>query len=706
MSNEHLEISQVTMDFPTDDGSFRALEDVSLKIARGEFVSLIGHSGCGKSTVLNIVAGLYQASSGGVILDGKEVNVPGPDRAVVFQNHSLLPWLTAYENVELAVRQVFKGRKSRREMDEWIRHNLELVHMSHALHKRPDEISGGMKQRVGIARALAMEPKVLLLDEPFGALDALTRTHMQDSLMEIHQALGNTVIMITHDVDEAVLLSDRIVMMTNGPAATVGDILEVDLPRPRRRLELAEDPAYNHYRAAVVRFLHEGHVGTRQAQAPGAQVLDLAAHARGHARAARKPEKVALNIGFIPLTDCAPLVVARERGFFAQQGLDVTLVRESSWANIRDKVGHGLLDGAQMLAGIPLASVLQPGIEPMVAALSLDLNGNAITVSNALYQRMQASGEALDTAPGSAAALRRVIAEDQAVGAEPLTFAMVFPESSHNYLLRYWMASAGIDPDRDVRLVVVPPPQMVSHLEQGLISGFCVGEPWNAHAVGARIGHTLIGSYDIWNNHPEKVLGVTRAWAERHPHSLQALVTALLQACAWLDEPTHRDEVCALLSQPSYVDCPEDVLRLSLSGTLPSSPDAAPRARPDFNVFHRYAANYPWRSHALWTLSQMRRWGQIDADADLERIARQVYRPEWYRKAAAALGYPVIAQEHKSEGLHAGPWTLEEGEQTIAMGADAFMDGRCFDPADVAGYVRGFAIGSHQERASQCLAVE
>ncbi|HSJ49186.1 MAG TPA: ABC transporter ATP-binding protein, partial [Gammaproteobacteria bacterium] len=181
MSNEHLEISQVTMDFPTDDGPFRALEDVSLKIAKGEFVSLIGHSGCGKSTVLNIVAGLYQASSGGVILDGKEVNEPGPDRAVVFQNHSLLPWLTAYQNVELAVKQVFRGRKSRREMDEWIRHNLELVHMDHALHKRPDEISGGMKQRVGIARALAMEPKVLLLDEPFGALDALTRTHMQDS---------------------------------------------------------------------------------------------------------------------------------------------------------------------------------------------------------------------------------------------------------------------------------------------------------------------------------------------------------------------------------------------------------------------------------------------------------------------------------------------------------------------------------------------
>lgn len=220
-------------------------------------MSLIGHSGCGKSTVLNIVAGLYQATEGGVILDGKEVDEPGPDRAVVFQNHSLLPWLTAYENVELAVKQVFKGKKSKTEMADWIEHNLTLVQMDHAMHKRPDEISGGMKQRVGIARALAMEPKVLLMDEPFGALDALTRAHMQDSLIEIQADLNNTVIMITHDVDEAVLLSDRVVMMTNGPAATIGNILDVDLPRPRERVKLADDPHYNHLRADVLKFLYE-----------------------------------------------------------------------------------------------------------------------------------------------------------------------------------------------------------------------------------------------------------------------------------------------------------------------------------------------------------------------------------------------------------------------------------------------------------------
>ena len=259
MSKKHLEISQCSIEFPTPAGPFKALDGIDLSIKEGEFVSLIGHSGCGKSTVLNIVAGLYQATEGGVILDGKEVNEPGPDRAVVFQNHSLLPWLTAYENVELAVKQVFKGKKSKEEMKEWIEHNLHLVHMDHAMHKRPSEISGGMKQRVGIARALAMEPKVLLMDEPFGALDALTRAHMQESLMEIHAELGNTVIMITHDVDEAVLLSDRIVMMTNGPAATIGGVLDVSLPRPRDRLELAEEPDFVHLRQQVLEFLYAKH---------------------------------------------------------------------------------------------------------------------------------------------------------------------------------------------------------------------------------------------------------------------------------------------------------------------------------------------------------------------------------------------------------------------------------------------------------------
>lgn len=252
-----LELSGVSIDFPTRGGVFRALDKVNLKIAKGEFVSVIGHSGCGKSTVLNIVAGLSQATEGGAILQGREVNEPGPDRAVVFQNHALLPWLTCYQNIELAVKTIFKGRKNRKEMREWIKHNLRLVHMDHAMHKYPSEISGGMKQRIGIARALAMEPILLLMDEPFGALDALTRAHLQDSVMAIQAELKNTVLMVTHDVDEAVLLSDKIVMMTNGPAASIGEVLDIQLDRPRHRLELAGDARYNGYRAEVLRFLYE-----------------------------------------------------------------------------------------------------------------------------------------------------------------------------------------------------------------------------------------------------------------------------------------------------------------------------------------------------------------------------------------------------------------------------------------------------------------
>ena len=257
MANKFLEISQVGIEFPTPNGSFCALRGVDFTIDKGEFVSIIGHSGCGKSTVLNIVAGLYQATEGGVILDGREVDEPGPDRAVVFQSHALMPWLNVYENVALGVEQVFKGQKNKAEMKSWIEHNLKLVKMDHAMHKMPHEISGGMKQRVGIARCLAMQPKVMLMDEPFGALDALTRANLQDSVMEIQKELDTTVILITHDVDEAVLMSDKIVMMSNGPAAKVGEILDIELARPRERLALSKSDQFNFYRQQVLSFLYE-----------------------------------------------------------------------------------------------------------------------------------------------------------------------------------------------------------------------------------------------------------------------------------------------------------------------------------------------------------------------------------------------------------------------------------------------------------------
>lgn len=257
--SSYLKIDHIDKSFERGGVRTEVLKDITLTIDKGEFVSIIGHSGCGKSTLLNLIAGLTRVSAGAVLLENLEVNAPGPDRAVVFQNHSLLPWLTVYENVNLAVSKVFSGRKTKAEKHDWVMHNLDLVQMAHAKDKRPAEISGGMKQRVGLARALSMEPKVLLLDEPFGALDALTRAHLQDAVMEIHSRLGNTMIMITHDVDEAVLLSDRIVMMTNGPAARIGEILKVPIARPRNRIELASDRAYLKCREAVLKFLYERH---------------------------------------------------------------------------------------------------------------------------------------------------------------------------------------------------------------------------------------------------------------------------------------------------------------------------------------------------------------------------------------------------------------------------------------------------------------
>jgi len=269
-AHKYIQIEGVAQTFKTAKGPFPALRDIQLDIAKGEFVALIGHSGCGKSTLLNLIAGLTSPTEGVLLCAGREIAGPGPERAVVFQNHSLLPWLTCFENVYLGVERVFgaagkstgAAAESKAQLKARTEAALALVGLSHAAQKRPGEISGGMKQRVGIARALAMEPKVLLMDEPFGALDALTRAKLQDELLEIVARTQSTVVMVTHDVDEAVLLADKIVMMTNGPAATIGEVLSVDLPRPRQRVELAESVDYQQYRKAVIDFLYtrQGHV--------------------------------------------------------------------------------------------------------------------------------------------------------------------------------------------------------------------------------------------------------------------------------------------------------------------------------------------------------------------------------------------------------------------------------------------------------------
>jgi nitrate/nitrite transport system ATP-binding protein len=299
-----VEVDHIDRIFPLPNGgTYVALKNIDLKIKQGEFISLIGHSGCGKSTLLNIIAGLDKATHGGVILEGRHVTSPGPDRMVVFQNYSLLPWLTVRENIALGVDEVM-GNRPKGERKGIVEHNIDMVGLRHAAHKRPGELSGGMKQRVAIARALALRPKVLLLDEPFGALDALTRGGLQEQLMKICEETNATCVMVTHDVDEALLLSDRIIMLTNGPESHIGQILDVDIPRPRVRMEVVNHPSYYSYRNEIIYFLNQ-QKKAKQRQSKKLQVISR-----------NGLEKINLELGFIPLTDCAPLGSGEREGIF------------------------------------------------------------------------------------------------------------------------------------------------------------------------------------------------------------------------------------------------------------------------------------------------------------------------------------------------------------------------------------------------------
>lgn len=400
-----------------------------------------------------------------------------------------------------------------------------------------------------------------------------------------------------------------------------------------------------------------------------------------------------LRLGFIALSDCAPLVIAREKGFFESEGLSVELSREVSWANIRDKVAMGALDGAHMLAPLPLAVNLGVSGEQtqMIAPLSLNLNGSAITVSKTLAGVMRAAApEAMAARPRLAGAMRQIIAERAAAGAPPLTFAVVFPFSIHNYQLRYWLAAGGIDPDRDVRIVVTPPARMTARLARGDIDGFCVGAPWGAKAVADDHGETLIHAAEIWKAGPDKVFGLTQAWAERHPETLGAILRALIRAGAWADVPENRRELASILSHPRYVDAPEQVVARSLPGL---SAGATPIESADDIIYHRFAAGFPWRSHAVWFLSQMIRWGQVPADIDIAAAAASAYRPDLYRVAARELGIPAPVVDEKVEGLHSAGWVLDEATAPISMSPDLFFDGRPFDAAQPLRYAADGAFG-------------
>lgn len=404
-----------------------------------------------------------------------------------------------------------------------------------------------------------------------------------------------------------------------------------------------------------------------------------------------------VRVGFIPLVDCASLVVAADMGFAEAEGIDLALMRETSWASIRDHLNLGHLDAAHMLAGMPIAATLGIGHVrvPMIAPFSLGLNGNAITVSNDIHAQMLATGEmtGVNDPAGTGAALKRVIDARSASGADPLTFGIVFPFSCHNYELRYWMAAAGIDPDRDVRLVVIPPALMVESLRAALVQGFCVGEPWNSLAVEAGVGRIILTKRAIWKLGPEKVLGVTSAWANRNREVLFALIRALDAAAAWADEPRNHPEVARLLARSDRLDISAEIAERALTGRLRAAPDMPIVHVDDFLLLYRHTATFPWVSHALWIYSQMLRWKQTPSQSADVEIVRQVFRPDLYRKALGPRAEVLPVSDAKLEGACARSGWLEVGHGSMEFGPDFFFDTRTFNPDDIDGYLE--ALNEH-----------
>jgi two-component system, oxyanion-binding sensor len=373
-------------------------------------------------------------------------------------------------------------------------------------------------------------------------------------------------------------------------------------------------------------------------------------------------------VGFIPLLDCAPLAVAVEKGFARAEGLDLRLVRETSWANIRDRVVVGHFDAAHMLGPMAIASTLGVGhlTVPMAAPLSLGLGGNAITVSLRVWEAMVAEGAVVGGDPRALGnALRRVVHARDGAHKSQLTFAMVYPFSAHNYELRYWLAASGIDPDRDVRLVVIPPPLLVDAMREGQIDGFCVGEPWNSVAVAVGVGCIVVPTTAIWRLSPEKVLGCRLEWTQRHPDRLLALVRALYRAAQWCEAPENHQELARLLAEPRFVGAPADILLRGLSNRLRLHPEGDLQQLTHFYVPASQAATFPWVSHALWFYSQMVRWNQVAFDESHLAQVRATYRPDLYRLALGKSANDVPANDTKIEG---------------------FFDGRRFDPDDPAHY--------------------
>ncbi len=603
----------------TGGGQYIALKGIDLQIRKGEFVSLIGHSGCGKSTLLNMIAGLDLPSEGVVTLEGQRITRPGPDRMVVFQNYSLLPWRTVRENIALAVDSVMKGMPAA-ERRAIVEKHIDMVGLRPHADKQPGMLSGGQKQRVAIARALAIRPKLLLLDEPFGALDALTRGNLQEQLMQICEENEVTAVMVTHDVDEAVLLSDRIVMLTNGPESKIGDILEVDIPRPRKRMEVVEHPSYYILRSEMIYFLNQQ---KRIKKIRARKTANIARHGL---------EKVNLEIGFLPLSACAPLAVAKEKGFFAKHGLDeVNLVRETSWRGIEDGITGGYLDAAQMPSGMPMWLTLgghknQP--VPVVSSLTMTRNGNAITLAKRFYdQGVQSLGDFKKY-------LLRTREQRHIMG-------VVHPASMHNLLLRYWLAAGGVDPDIDVDMKTIPPAQMVADLQNGSIDGYCVGEPWNYRAAAEGVGFTVATDLEVWLGHPGKVLGVREDWAEAYPNTHIALTKALLEACVYCADPNNAQEIRRITAGRDYVSTDIEYIQLEDPENLSCDLDHPLRDYAHHQFYSESAINRPSRTEQIWIMSQLARWGDTPFPRNWVEVVERVCRVRVFSTAARELGLDI-----------------------------------------------------------------
>ncbi len=647
-----VQVDHVNRVFNLPNGEqYIALKNIELKIDKGEFITLLGHSGCGKSTLLNIIAGLDKASEGGIILEGREVREPGPDRMVVFQNYSLLPWLTVRENIALAVDEVYR-KLPKTERKEIVEKHLKLVGLRQAADKRPGEISGGMKQRVAIARALSIRPQLLLLDEPFGALDALTRGGLQEQLMKICEANQVSAVMVTHDVDEALLLSDRIVMLTNGPEAHIGQILDVNIPRPRQRMEVVNHPSYYALRNEVVYFLNQQKKAKKSVTKKAPMVI-----------AKNGLEKVNLDLGFIPLTDCAPLIIAKEKGIFEEYGLsEVTLSRETSWKLLGQGVVEGRLDAAQMVAGMPIAMTLGFGNNlpiPIVTAMTLSRNGNGITLSKNLYEHGVKTLEDF-----------KIYIENNLDKVH--TLGMVHPSSMHNLMLRYWLASGGINPDQDVNLTVIPPPQMQANLKAGNIDGYCVGGPWNARSVHEGLGFVIANSFDIFpNGHTEKVLGVKEEWANRYPKTHVALVKSLIDACDYCDDRRNREEILEILCRDEYIGSAPEYTRLGFIDPVDRGNGQPAELLINYNQFYVDKTNYPDATEFLWIMAEMARWGITPFPKNWVSILERVLRTDVYGQAARELGLSDTGRDRQSVKL---------------------LDGTIFNPNDPIKYLKNLKI--------------